>query len=75
LGAACEKKGLELASVVRKCLYPEDGLSPADFMKSSRMGALGAMLMGSRRGTVSEVFTFNYDSALDELEEYLLLHG
>ena len=72
LGAACERKGIQLADVIRECLYPKGGLSPSDLMKSTRMGALGAMLMGSRRGTVSEVFTFNYDSVL---EEYLLLHG
>ncbi len=36
------------------------------------MGALGAMLMGSRRGHVDTVLTLNFDSVL---EEYLLLHG
>ena len=61
-----------MREVLTSCLYPEGGLSTSDLMKSSRMGALGAMLMGSRRGNVDTVPTLNFDSVL---EEYLLLHG
>jgi hypothetical protein len=72
LSVACQEKGLDVRDIVKACLYPRGGLSPSSLMGSKRMGSLGAMLMGSRRGTIREVLTFNYDSAL---EEYLLLHG
>jgi SIR2-like domain len=72
LAEACVRKSRDLKKVVLDCLYPPKGLSPVALMASKRMGALGAMLMGSRRGTVKDVLTFNFDSAL---EEYLTLHG
>lgn len=72
LSEVCDRKRLDVKEVVRTCLYPAKRLSPLSLMGSKRMGALGAMLMGSRRGTVKDVLTFNFDSAL---EEYLLLHG
>jgi hypothetical protein len=72
LNEVCESKGMDVKDVLRACLYPTKGISPPVLMTSKRMGALGAMLMGSRRGTVSDVLTFNFDSAL---EEYLYLHG
>jgi hypothetical protein len=72
LASACKRKGLDVRQVVRACLYPRGGLTPAALMGNRRMGALGAMLMGSRRGSVDTVLTLNFDSVL---EEYLLLHG
>jgi hypothetical protein len=73
LANACKTHGRDVKELVTSCLYPADGgLTPASLMGSTRLGALGAMLMGSRRGSVSTVLTFNFDSVL---EEYLLLHG
>jgi hypothetical protein len=72
LAASCKTKGIDFRAVVTACLYPDGGLASSSLMGSRRMGALGAMLMGSSRGNVDTVLTFNFDSVL---EEYLLLHG
>jgi hypothetical protein len=72
LAAACKRKGIDTRLVVTTCLYPDGGLPAVALMGNRRMGALGAMLMGSRRGSVDTVLTLNFDSVL---EEYLLLHG
>src|SRR5580658_1248756 len=51
LASACKKKGRDIRQVVIACLYPDEGLSASALMGNRRMGALGAMLMGSRRGS------------------------
>lgn len=72
LAAACRKSSRDIREVITTCLYPGGGLPASALMGSPRMGALGAMLMGSRRGHVGSVLTLNFDSVL---EEYLSLHG
>jgi SIR2-like domain len=72
LSHIAEKKHVDLQELLTKLLYPKGPPRPSDLMRSARMGALGAMLMGSKRGSVDTVLTLNYDSLL---EEYLLLHG
>lgn len=67
-----EEKGKNLQMLLTSHLYPKGAPRPSDLMRSARMGALGAMLMGSKRGNVDTVLTLNFDSLL---EEYLLLHG
>lgn len=54
-----------------------DGLYPVDperdlWQPSALLTSIGALLMGSRRGHIREVWTFNYD---DVLEWYLHFHG
>lgn len=67
-----ERKGIDLQTLLTTSLYPAGAPLPSSLMSSTRMGALGAMLMGSKRGSVDTVLTLNFDSLL---EEYLLLHG
>ena len=57
--------------LVSSCLY--DGVKyDRSILGKELLIALGAMLMGSRRGSVKEVFNFNFDDVLDW---YLALHG
>lgn len=61
----------EFAQLVKRCLYAGVDLSPA-LVTTEVLIALGALLMGSRRGHVSRIMTLNFDSTL---EWYLSLHG
>jgi hypothetical protein len=59
------------AALVQKCLYR--GTSLDDSVLGDRLlTALGALLMGSRRGSVRRIVTFNFDSVL---ESYIWLNG
>lgn len=68
----CQERGVDVGRAIRDALYPGGPLAAKELVTSARLGALGAMLMGSKRGSVRTVVTFNYDSVL---EEYLALHG
>lgn len=72
LGDHCRRNRIDLRDVVHAALYQGGALSPQALTSSPRLAALGALLMGSRRGSVQTVITFNYDSLL---EEYLRLYG
>ncbi len=61
----------EYTDLVAAALY-EDVTLGSDVCQSPLLIALGALLMGSRRGSVREVVTFNFDVVL---EYYLSLHG
>lgn len=58
-------------SLVSSCLYPDSHYDKS-ILKQELLIAVGALLMGSRRGSVREVFNFNFDDVLDW---YLSLHG
>jgi hypothetical protein len=68
----CGEQNIEVRQLVGRVLYQGASTDSVSLMGNRRLGALGAMLMGSRRGTVTSVVTFNFDSVL---EEYLSLHG
>lgn len=57
--------------IVAKSLYRKIRLSNAVAVRPL-MVALGALMIGSKRGSVTKVLTFNFDSML---EWYLLIHG
>lgn len=61
----------EYTDLVASALYEDVSLG-SDVCQSPLLIALGALLMGSRRGSVREVITFNFDVVL---EYYLSLHG
>jgi hypothetical protein len=63
--------GSGFAKLVKDSLYDGAKLSPG-LMRTDLLIAIGAMLAGSRRGNVSRVLTFNFDSTL---EWYLSLYG
>lgn len=75
-------RNLDYRSMVRSCLYdgvtsgevtPDPGeYNNANMLHHDLLIALGALLMGSKRGSVKEVFNFNFDDVLDW---YLGLHG
>ena len=56
---------------VKKALY-ENSPNRENLVPTELLFALGAMLMGSRRGRIKDVWTLNYD---DLLEWYLSMHG
>lgn len=69
----------EYRELVSKCLYEDVGAGdsrdkeyPKDILKKELLIAIGSLLMGSKRGSVREVFNFNFDDVLDW---YLHLHG
>lgn len=68
--------GDRLLSLIRENLYPPDylaeGTYPDDVVAQPMLIAIGALAMASSRGSVTDVFTFNFD---DLLEWYLHLHG
>lgn len=71
---ALQHSGLDkraFARLVSRALYQGVSLSPS-LLTSDLLIALGAMLSGSRRGSVTRVMTLNFDSTL---EWYLSLHG
>lgn len=61
----------EYTNRVATALYEGVNLG-SDICQSRLLIALGALMMGSRRGSVREVITFNFDVVL---EYYLSLHG
>lgn len=61
----------EYFKLIRDHLYA-DGARRDKWEPSPLFTSIGALLMGSRRGRVREVWTFNYD---DVIEWYLHLHG
>jgi hypothetical protein len=67
----CRGDEREFALLVTTCLYEGVTLS-SDLLKNDLLIALGALMMGSRRGSVKRVLTLNFDNVL---EWYLTLHG
>lgn len=61
----------EYITAVHKSLY-EDVKYENDIIKKDLLISFGALIMGSKRGSVSQIITFNFD---DVLEWYLKLHG
>lgn len=57
---------------VQKCLYVAGAQDRARMTATPQLTAIGALLMGSRRGRVRDVWTLNFD---DVLEWYLRVHG
>lgn len=66
--------GITYRKFVRDCLYEgiDYNRDRMTIMKKELLIAFGAMLMGSKRGSVNQVLNFNFD---DSLEWYLGLHG
>jgi hypothetical protein len=60
----------EFRDLVHKHLYSE--VQFEHILHGELLMALGSLIMGSKRGSVTEVFTLNFD---DVLEWYLYLHG
>ncbi len=58
-------------SLVKKCLYSDKPL-PSAVLRDPLLIAMGALMTGSRRGSVRRVITLNFDCVL---EWYLGLHG
>ena len=70
-----EKKACNLDTfheLVQDSLYDGVELDFASIRQNPTLAAIGALVAHSRRGNVSEVFTFNYD---DVLERYLGYQG
>jgi hypothetical protein len=63
---------LEFAEQVRALLYQGVDRSFSGLLNSHLLAALGALAMPSRRGSASEIITFNFD---DLLETYLGYYG
>lgn len=58
-------------NIIRTALY-QSMRTDAELVSHPLLSAIGAMTMKSRRGSVSEVCTYNFD---DVLERYLEMHG
>jgi hypothetical protein len=67
----CSSEGA-YRQLVKKCLYQDIDSLSSDVLQNRLLTALGAMLMGSKRGNVRRVVTLNFDSML---EWYLSLYG
>ena len=64
---------IKFNELVKKTLYENvDYLDDVTVIRKELLISLGALMMGSRRGSVNNVITYNYD---DVLEWYLGLHG
>jgi hypothetical protein len=67
----CKGDERDFAQLVKASLYDGVTLS-SQVLKNDLLIALGALMIGSRRGSVKRVLTLNFDSML---EWYLTLHG
>ena len=64
---------IKFNELVKKTLYENvDYLDDVTVIRKELLISLGALMMGSRRGSVNNVITYNYD---DVIEWYLGLHG
>jgi len=63
---------VDFQTLVSEALYSGVVLDFAAVRKNETLAGIGALVSHSRRGQVSEVFTFNFD---DVLERYLRYHG
>lgn len=59
-------------STVKKSLYQNYKPELSNIATNELLVSIGAMIIGSKRGKISKVITYNYD---DILETYLLYHG
>lgn len=57
---------------VHATLYRNSRSAQRDFLRQELLLALGSMVMKSRRGSIRDVITFNFD---DVLERYMRIHG
>jgi hypothetical protein len=64
--------GEKYISEVKKALYQDYTPVLNEIASNDLLVSLGAMIIGSKRGKVNKVITYNYD---DILETYLLYHG
>jgi len=69
-GKADKGHSASYRSLVQTALY--SGIRFNDILHGELLMALGALLMGSKRGSITEVINLNFD---DVLEWYLYLHG
>lgn len=67
----CRNDERVFADLVRECLYDGVVLSP-NLVRTELLESLGALMTGSRRGSVRRILSYNFDS---NLEWYLHLHG
>ncbi len=58
--------------VLKKCLYTNMPDLSVSVLKNDLLLSIGALLMGSKRGSIKKVITLNHDSLL---EWYLMLYG
>jgi len=63
---------VKFKEIVKKSLYSKDKLFDLGNFVPPLLSSLGAMMMGSKRGSVKQVVTLNYDNVL---ELYLSYHG
>ena len=64
---------MKFNKLVKKVLYKNmNYFNDSTVIRNELLISLGALMMGSRRGSVNNVITYNYD---DVLEWYLGLHG
>jgi hypothetical protein len=68
----CGGDNMALLSAVRDALYLNFNLDFEQMRQNVGLVSIGALVMASRRGSVSQVVTFNYD---DVLEWYLAYYG
>jgi hypothetical protein len=63
----------KFSNLVKRILYKDvDYLNDTNVIQNKLLISLGALMMGSRRGSVNNVITYNFDNVL---EWYLGLHG
>lgn len=69
-GKADKGHSIKYRKLVTRALYK--GVNYGNILHGELLMAVGSLLMGARRGSVTEVINFNFD---DVLEWYLYLHG
>ena len=68
----CNKQDDCWLDCVSKALYIGSNLEFSAIRKNGTLNAIGALVMASLRGRVSEIYTLNFDDVLDRYLEY---HG
>lgn len=63
---------IDFHSLLKECLYRNMSVLTSDVLVNKLLVAIGALLMGSKRGSVQRVVTLNFDSLM---EWYLSLYG
>jgi hypothetical protein len=71
LSSKCQKNEIQFAKLIHEALYQDFDVSFDSIRKNDLLSSIGAITMVSRRGSVSQIVSFNYDNLVESYFRYL----